>query len=474
MANPVTLLQLQEASQDCDTLESFVNGDENAVNHPRLRPDMDVGSLAELRKKVQAKIDLQIATLPNGRKGYATLAEARAAQASLPTNTIIEITNDTDKTNNGAYLWDGLALTKFSMHDLLQQINLVKNQINDNYTAFVEFLKLYNNNTSTVNNVSIASSFASDMQIPTDKFDVSKGVLQGVVLGLGASGSFDEAMVESPYIIYDNNLKKFVMVYTAYDANHVATIGWATSTDLVSWIKQGKLISPSGLAKNGDAHGMTGPGLYYYKGLYYLYYLGLNGAGYEGEPINMCLATTASLTSPSWTYHGIKIPIQTNIAWANQAIYHPNLFTYNGVWYMFFNARGSIDGDSAERFGFATANNIDGEWTVNPTRVSQALELDNTFIRAGDPAVFEYNGLIYVFYFRVLPDGTAIDSWGWTTPSEFPFGWRYGGDLLATNVDYQHQYAHKPFVVKYQNKLYHYYTAVGSQGRVIALKTYDI
>ena len=464
---------------------------------------------AYTKTETDNKIDALSGTSYAGHKGYTTLALAQAAQASLPANTIVEVTNDPDKNKNGVYLWDGTTLIKYNEEDtsqkinlvknqindnytafieflklycvdssdkaddLIQKINLVKNQINDNYTAFIEFLKLYNNG-SMVNSFSVAPSFSADMQIPTDKFDVSKGNLQGVVLGLGASGTFDEGMVESPYIIYDNNLKKFVMVYTAYDVNHVATIGWATSTDLVAWTKQGKLISPSGNSANGDAHGMTGPCLYYYKGLYYLYYIGLNGAGYEGEPINMCLATTASLTSPSWTYHGIKIPIQTNIAWANEAIYHPNLFTYNGKWYMFFNARGSINGDRAERFGFATSNNIDGEWTVNPTRVSQPLERDNTVIRAGDPAVFEYNGLIYVFYFRILPNGTAIDSWGWTTPSEFPFGWRFGGDLLATNVDYQSQYAHKPFVVKYQNKLYHYYTAVGSQGRVIALKTYDI
>ena len=123
MANPVTLLQLQEASQDCDTLESFVNGDENAVNHPRLRPDMDVGSLAELRKKVQAKIDLQIATLPNGRKGYATLADAQAAQASLPANTVVEVTSDTTTANNGGYLWDGATLAKSTYDPLTQSKN---------------------------------------------------------------------------------------------------------------------------------------------------------------------------------------------------------------------------------------------------------------------------------------------------------------------------------------------------------------
>ena len=82
-------------------------------------PTVDVGSIAELRKKVQSKVDLQIATLPNGRKGYATLASAQAAQATLQANTIIEVTRDTDS-NNGVYLWNGTTLVK-SSYDVIKQ-----------------------------------------------------------------------------------------------------------------------------------------------------------------------------------------------------------------------------------------------------------------------------------------------------------------------------------------------------------------
>ena len=110
MADIVTVKQLQNASLDTQTLETFVNGNETQVNKPRLLPNVDVGSIAELRKKVQDKVDLQIATLPSGHKGYPTLAAAQAAQASLPANTLVEVTNDT--TNNGVYLWNGTTLTK--------------------------------------------------------------------------------------------------------------------------------------------------------------------------------------------------------------------------------------------------------------------------------------------------------------------------------------------------------------------------
>lgn len=118
MADIVTTEQLQNASLDVQTIEKFVNGSETQVNNPRLLPDVDIGSIAELRKKVQDTVDLQIATLPAGHKGYATLADAQAAQASLPANTLVEVTNDTTVSNNGVYLWNGTTLTK-STYDVL-------------------------------------------------------------------------------------------------------------------------------------------------------------------------------------------------------------------------------------------------------------------------------------------------------------------------------------------------------------------
>lgn len=112
MANIITVQELQDASLDAQTLETFVNGSETQVNKPRLLPNVDVGSIAKLNKSVNDRVNLQIATIPAGRKGYATLAAAQAAQASLPANTIVEVTNDTTTANNGIYVWDGTTLTK--------------------------------------------------------------------------------------------------------------------------------------------------------------------------------------------------------------------------------------------------------------------------------------------------------------------------------------------------------------------------
>jgi sucrose-6-phosphate hydrolase SacC (GH32 family) len=46
-----------------------------------------------------------------------------------------------------------------------------------------------------------------------------------------------------------------------------------------------------------------------------------------------------------------------------------------------------------------------------------------------------------------------------------------GPDLIAPSEDYDRQYAHKPWVIKWNGVVYHFYNAVGDQGRVIALAT---
>lgn len=155
MADIVTTEQLQNASLDLQTLEKFVNGTETQVNKPRLIPTVDVGSIAELRKKVQDKVDLQIATLPIGHKGYATLALAQAAQASLPANTLVEVTNDSDSTKNGVYLWNGTTLAKSAFDPSALQRSFVRTAI-DVYDASAN---------SNNYNMTFAEAIAS---VPTD------------------------------------------------------------------------------------------------------------------------------------------------------------------------------------------------------------------------------------------------------------------------------------------------------------------
>lgn len=66
----------------------------------------------------KTQVDASVTAVAGGHKAYTTLALAQAAQASLPANTIVEVTND--GANNGTYQWNGTTLTK-SVYDPLTQ-----------------------------------------------------------------------------------------------------------------------------------------------------------------------------------------------------------------------------------------------------------------------------------------------------------------------------------------------------------------
>ena len=76
---------------------------------------------SQLKEKASiAYVDNKVDPLQAGHKGYATLAQAQAAQSGLAANTVVEVLSDTTEANNGYYLWNGTTLTK-SAYDPLTQ-----------------------------------------------------------------------------------------------------------------------------------------------------------------------------------------------------------------------------------------------------------------------------------------------------------------------------------------------------------------
>lgn len=81
----------------------------------------EVPTKTELAVKAdKTYVDNALTAIAGGHKAYQTLAAAQAAQATLPANTVVEVTNDPTSSNNGTYQWNGTALTK-SAYDPLTQ-----------------------------------------------------------------------------------------------------------------------------------------------------------------------------------------------------------------------------------------------------------------------------------------------------------------------------------------------------------------
>lgn len=75
----------------------------------------------------QIAVNNSLTAIAGGHKAYQTLAAAQAAQASLPANTVVEVTNDPTSSNNGTYQWNGTTLTK-SAYDPLTQAKAYTDQ----------------------------------------------------------------------------------------------------------------------------------------------------------------------------------------------------------------------------------------------------------------------------------------------------------------------------------------------------------
>lgn len=124
----VSAQELVNAQKDAETLEKVANGPAGQLVKSRLGreyytlatfPQLSVYSRDESYSRAQ--VDALTAAIAGGHKAYQTLAAAQAAQATLPLNSIVEVTND--GANNGTYQWNGTTLTK-SDYDQVQQSKL--------------------------------------------------------------------------------------------------------------------------------------------------------------------------------------------------------------------------------------------------------------------------------------------------------------------------------------------------------------
>ena len=119
---------------------------------------------AYTKTEADSKISALSSTTYAGHKGYATLAAAQAAQASLPANTLVEVTNDTTTANNGVYLWDGATLAK-STYDPL---TLAKADATTKANVAEVNAKTYADNTKTAQSVVDNNTGTSQILVVSD------------------------------------------------------------------------------------------------------------------------------------------------------------------------------------------------------------------------------------------------------------------------------------------------------------------
>ncbi|MDO4627578.1 MAG: glycosylase [Planctomycetia bacterium] len=214
-----------------------------------------------------------------------------------------------------------------------------------------------------------------------------------------------------------------------------------------------------------------------FEGKYWYTYLGGALKGYETEPLSIGMAWTENPTKVG-ELGRLEKPVlsvsDTSARWFEKAtLYKSNVIwdrdkTLGHPFVMYYNAK--CDGSRAggrrtERIGMAVSDDL-----LTWTRFGEEPVIDNGTGISGDPQIVKIGDLWVMFYFGAFWRPKAFDTFAVSRDLVHWKKWE-GPDLISPSEPWDATYAHKPWVVKWDGVVYHYYCAVGNRGRAIALAT---
>jgi len=140
---------------------------------------------------------------------------------------------------------------------------------------------------------------------------------------------------------------------------------------------------------------------------------------------------------------------------------------------MYYNANGDTTGVKQlrwfERIGMAVSNDM-----VRWQRYLREPVLAHSRGITGDAVIQKIGSVFVMFYFGAFWEGHENEAFNSFACSYDLVHWTdWTGDFLITPSEpYDEQYAHKPFVLKHNGVVYHFYNAVDKkQNRGIAVAT---
>jgi len=282
---------------------------------------------------------------------------------------------------------------------------------------------------------------------------------------------------------------RWFMVYIAYDGRGYET-RLAVSDDLLHWEPRGAILPRSG--QGWDAEQAAGGialidprwdgtwELQTHDGRYWLSYLGGAKTGYETPPLSIGLASTDDPASPrAWD----RLPANPVLgpgdadarAFERDTLFKSHIFrdpaqTLGAPFVMAYNARAPKDG---ERIGLATSRDLKTWKRHGDAHVlenARPPDVKRRGVISGDPQIVRMGELWVMFYFGAFWKPGAFDTFAVSRDLVHWTKWT-GPDLVAPSEPWDREYAHKPWVVRHNGVVYHFYCAVGDQGRVIAVAT---
>ncbi|MFT3870713.1 MAG: glycosyl hydrolase [Nibricoccus sp.] len=263
----------------------------------------------------------------------------------------------------------------------------------------------------------------------------------------------------------------------------------AVSDDLLSWKSLGTILpqGPEGswdYANAGGGLALVDPtwggsyALGKHEGRYWMSYIGGSLTGYEKSPLSIGMASTNDPTNLiAWDKLPAPIMQPTdrdarffeNETLFKSSIIHDDASTLGAPFVMFYNARHARDN---ERIGIAISDDMKTWRRYGPAHIMDHPRPPGLRFATitGDPQVVRMGELWVMFFFGAFYRSGAFDTFAVSRDLVHWTPWT-GPDLISSTEPYEKEFAHKPWVIKHDGVVYHFYCAVGSEGRVIALAT---
>lgn len=286
-------------------------------------------------------------------------------------------------------------------------------------------------------------------------------------------------MIDSPTIFRYQG--EWFMSYIVFDGQGYET--WlAESENLLEWKTKTRILSFT--KDTWDANQKAGymalvdfdwGGSYEagkHDGRFWMSYLGGATEGYEKGTLGIGMAWCSSPEKQGdWERlsEPVLLPGDDDARWfENKTIYKSTVIHDTGrltgyPYIMYYNARG--DTANYESIGMAVSDDM-----INWHRFGKDPVITKRKGICGDAQIAKIGDVYVMFYFGAFWKPGAFERFACSYDLVHWTEWK-GDDLVAPSEDYDKKYAHKPMVIKWNGIVYHFYNAVGSAGRVIALAT---
>ncbi len=283
----------------------------------------------------------------------------------------------------------------------------------------------------------------------------------------GNAGTWDEQGVYDPSVILDGSTYK--MWYRG-SASDIGALGYATSTDGVTWVKSGSNpILVSGTAGAWDASDVSGPTVIKDGSTYKMWYAGKSDSNPDYW-YRMAIGYATSSDGVTWVKSGSNpvLVAGTAGAWDDYEVSSPTVIKDGSTYKMWYT--GTAEAGNMV-IGYATSS--DGVTWVksgsNPVvSVGSAGEWDASYVY--DPSV-TYNGCQYELWYTGSRDITAI---GYATSTDGVAWVKSGSNPVLTTgleADWDYSRVDQPDVLQNGTTYYMWYEGGKLMGDPIGLAT---